>query len=71
MDVRGIGPDCSHALAPGRDRDCQLVGGEAVSTNSSRTARMRSKQFSVDLSEELITELRELFGPERIRLVKV
>ena len=35
------------------------------------SARMRSKQFSVDLSEELIAELRELFGPDRIRLVKV
>ncbi|HEY0809763.1 MAG TPA: DNA polymerase III subunit alpha, partial [Longimicrobiales bacterium] len=34
-------------------------------------ARMRSKQFSVDLSEELIGELRRLFGPERIRLVRV
>jgi DNA polymerase-3 subunit alpha len=34
-------------------------------------ARMRSKQFSVDLSDELIGELRQLFGPERIRLVRV
>ena len=34
-------------------------------------ARMRSRQFSVDLSEELIGELRRLFGPERIRLVRV
>jgi DNA polymerase-3 subunit alpha len=34
-------------------------------------ARMRSKQFTVDLSEALITELRELFGSERIRLVKL
>ena len=35
------------------------------------TARMRSRQFSVDLSDELIAELRTLFGAERIRLVKV
>jgi DNA polymerase-3 subunit alpha len=35
------------------------------------TARMRSKQFTVDLSEDLITELRGLFGNERIRLVKL
>ncbi|HEX6064054.1 MAG TPA: DNA polymerase III subunit alpha [Longimicrobiales bacterium] len=34
-------------------------------------ARMRSKQFTVDLSEDLIAELRQLFGPERIRLVRV
>ncbi len=34
-------------------------------------ARMRSKQFTVDLSEDLIAELRELFGSERIRLVKL
>jgi DNA polymerase-3 subunit alpha len=34
-------------------------------------ARMRSKQFTVDLSEDLIAELRELFGSERIRLVRV
>ena len=34
-------------------------------------ARMRSKQFTVDLSDDLITELRELFGSERIRLVRL
>jgi DNA polymerase-3 subunit alpha len=34
-------------------------------------ARLRSKQFMVDLSEDLIAELRELFGPERIRLVRL
>jgi hypothetical protein len=34
-------------------------------------ARMRSKQFTVDLSEDLIAELRELFGSERIRLVRL
>ena len=34
-------------------------------------ARMRSKQFTVDLSEDLIAELRGLFGNERIRLVRI
>ncbi|HEX6066760.1 MAG TPA: hypothetical protein VFZ04_21140, partial [Longimicrobiales bacterium] len=34
-------------------------------------ARMRSRQFTVDLSEDLIAELRGLFGNERIRLVKL
>jgi DNA polymerase-3 subunit alpha len=34
-------------------------------------ARMRSKQFTVDLSDDLMTELRELFGSERIRLVRL
>jgi hypothetical protein len=32
---------------------------------------MRSKQFTVDLSEDLIAELRGLFGNEQIRLVKL
>jgi hypothetical protein len=32
---------------------------------------MRSRQFMVDMSEELIADLRRLFGPDRIRLVRV
>ncbi len=46
-----------------------LVGW--ITGQNGDTARMRSKQFTVDLSEDLIAELRELFGAERIRLVRV
>ena len=46
-----------------------LVGW--ITGQNGDAARMRSKQFTVDLSEDLIAELRQLFGPERIRLVRV
>ena len=39
--------------------------------NGNGGARMRSKQFQVDLSEELVAELRHVFGADRVRLVKV
>jgi DNA polymerase-3 subunit alpha len=44
---------------------------DAVPENGDHGARMRSKQFMVDMSEELIADLRRLFGPDRIRLVRV
>ena len=43
---------------------------EGGRTNGDNAARMRSKQFTVDLSDELMAELRQLFGADRIRLVK-
>lgn len=42
---------------------------EAVPENGG--ARLKSKQFTVDLSEELVAELRRLFGPDRIRLIRI
>ena len=46
-----------------------LVGW--ITDQNGDAARMRSKQFTVDLSDDLIAELRQLFGPERIRLVRL
>ncbi|HET9438617.1 MAG TPA: DNA polymerase III subunit alpha, partial [Longimicrobiales bacterium] len=46
-----------------------LVGWAAGQAGDA--ARLRSKQFTVDLSEDLIAELRDLFGSERIRLVRL
>ena len=45
-------------------------GPDGSRSNGDQSTRMRSKQFMVDLSEELIAELRRLFGADRIRLVK-
>ncbi|MGQ0560289.1 MAG: DNA polymerase III subunit alpha [Gemmatimonadota bacterium] len=39
--------------------------------NSEHGARMRSKQYLVDLSDELMAELRQVFGADGIRLVRV
>jgi DNA polymerase-3 subunit alpha len=44
---------------------------DVVDGNGNHAARLRSKQFTVELSDELISELRELFGAEQIRLVRV
>ncbi|HUP89990.1 MAG TPA: DNA polymerase III subunit alpha, partial [Longimicrobiales bacterium] len=46
-------------------------GGVGEMGNGGNGARLKSKAFSVDLSDELVAELRHLFGPDRIRLVKV
>jgi DNA polymerase-3 subunit alpha len=46
-----------------------LVGW--VAGQEGDAARLRSKQFTVDLSEDLMAELRDLFGSEGIRLVKI
>ncbi len=44
---------------------------EATNGNGQSDVRLRSRQFHVDLSEELVAELRLLFGADGIRLVKV
>ncbi|MGQ0814764.1 MAG: DNA polymerase III subunit alpha [Gemmatimonadota bacterium] len=45
------------------------VNGDGTG-NPENGARMRSKQYLVDLSDELIADLRRLFGADGIRLVK-
>ncbi|HEX6558101.1 MAG TPA: DNA polymerase III subunit alpha, partial [Longimicrobiales bacterium] len=39
--------------------------------NGTAEARLRSRTFQVDLSDELVAELRGLFGADRVRLVRV
>jgi DNA polymerase-3 subunit alpha len=42
-----------------------------VHWNNGTESRLKSKSIQVDLSDELVTELRSLFGPEHVRLVRV
>lgn len=44
---------------------------EAAPDNGERGSRLKSKRFMVDLSEDLVAELRQVFGPEGIRLVRI
>ena len=48
-----------------------FVRYENGSETGDSSARLRSKQFLVDLSEELMEDLRQLFGVDGIRLVRV
>jgi hypothetical protein len=65
----GVQPGEADALGEGSDATSQ-ANGSGAPDRKSVSARLRSRSITVTPSESLLRDLRQLFGNDRIRLVR-